>query len=171
MPALNHDRRNLARPKTARAVARRAKSIEQFGINLRDWIHELQQLTTRAQIRAAVLTRPPRLAGRIGQGDVADAFIAAQAEWLCRRAGLRPPTWTRDPSYILQEPWYASPLKELRTHLLLDTPNEFRNRNLFTTVEVRVGIRRGRPPVPAEQKRAKTRERQRRFRLKRQSEA
>jgi hypothetical protein len=32
-------RLRLSRPQTARAVARRAASVEQFGLNLCDWFH------------------------------------------------------------------------------------------------------------------------------------
>lgn len=65
---------------------------------------------------------------------------------------------------MLEDPCFSIPGRRLRTHLLLDTPDEFRNRNLFTTSEVRLGIRRGRPSVPAETKREKARLRQKRCR-------
>lgn len=154
----------LSRPQTARAVARRASSLEEFGLNLRDWFHELRNFSTRAHLRAAVRVRPPRRAGQFAQGDVADAFLAAQVEFLCHRAGVPPPRWTRDPAYVLDEPWFSTPGKRLRAHLLLDTPDEFRNRNVFTTSEVVFAVRRGRPRVSGAQKREKARLRQQRFR-------
>lgn len=157
----------LSRPQTARAVARRAASVEQFGLNLRDWFHELRRISTRAQLQAAVKVRPPRLAQRFPQGEIADAFLAAQVEYFCRRADVRPPRWTRDPAYVLDQPWFSTPGRRLRAHLLLDTPDEFRNRNLFTTPELELKIRRGRPLVSPEQKREKARLRQQRFREKR----
>jgi hypothetical protein len=138
-------------------------------MNLRDWFHELSRLTTRAQLFEAVRIRPERLARRFEGGEIADAFLAAQAEWICHRAGLRPPRWTRDPCYVLEEPWFSIPGRRLRTHLLLDTPDEFRNRNLFTTSEVRLGIRRGRPAVPEALKRDKARLRQKRYRERRRA--
>jgi hypothetical protein len=49
---------------------------------------------------------------------------------------------------------------------LLDTPDEFRNRNLFTTPEGEVKIRRGRPFVEAAVKRQKARVRQQQYRLR-----
>jgi hypothetical protein len=52
----------------------------------------------------------------------------------------------------------------MRAHLLLDTPNEFRNRNVFTTSEFEPKIRRGRPKVSSAVKREKARLRQVRFR-------
>ncbi len=153
-----------SRPQTARAVARRAASIEEFGMNLRDWFHELRHLSTRAQLLAAVKVRPERLAGRFPLGDVADAFLAAQVEFICRRAQVAPPRWTHDPSYVLDQPWFSTPGRRMRAHLLLDTPNEFRNRNVFTTSEFEPKIRRGRPKVSSAVKREKARLRQVRFR-------
>lgn len=134
---------------------------------MRDWFHEIQRISTRTQLLAAVRTRPERLAGRFARGRVADAFLAAQVEWLCHRAAIRPPRWTRDPCFVLDRPWFALPSPRLRTHLLLDTPDEFRNRNLFTTPEVRLNIRRGRPAASPEHRREMNRLRQQRFRARR----
>ena len=160
-------RPRLSRPQSARAVARRATTIEEFGLNLRDWFHELRRISTRAQLLAAVKVRPSRLAGRFPKGEVADAFLAAQVEFFCRRAQVIPPRWTRDPVYVLDEPWFSTPGARLRAHLLLDTPTEFRNRNVFTTSELELKIRRGRPQVSAAVKREKARLRQKRFRERR----
>lgn len=154
----------LRRPLTARAVARSANSMEEFGLNLRDWFHELHRLSTRAQLAAAVKIRPPSLAKKIPTGQIADAFLAAQVEFLCRRAGLRPPHWTRDSRYVLDEPWFSVPGRHSRAHLLLETPDEFRNRNVFTTSEVHVAIRPGRPRVSRSVKLTKARLRQQRYR-------
>ena len=158
--------RRLRRPLTARAVARSAKTMAEFGRNLRDWFHELLRLSTRVQLAAAVKVRPPSLAGRIPTGRIADAFLAAQVEFLCRRAGLRPPHWTRDSSYVLDEPWFSLPGRRSRAYLLLETPDEFRNRNVFTTSEVQVVIRRGRPRVSRSEQQAKARRRQQRYRAR-----
>jgi hypothetical protein len=138
--------------------------MEEFGLNLRDWFHELKRLSTRAQLAAAVKTRPPSLARKIPSGQIADAFLAAQVELLCRRAGLQPPHWTHDPCYVLDEPWFSVPGKHSRAHLLLETPDEFRNRNIFTTPEIEVVIRSGRPHVSRSVKLAKARLRQQRYR-------
>jgi hypothetical protein len=160
----------LTRPQSARAVARRSTSLEDFGRNLRDWFHELKRFSSRAQLRESVRTRPPRLASRFSQGEVADAYLAAQVDFLCRRSRLPPPRWTRDPRFQLEDPWFAVPGRELRSYLLLETPEEFRNRNLFTTPEFEFVVRRGRPCVSAQAKREKARLRQKRFRQRRASE-
>jgi len=154
----------LRRPLTARAVARSARTMAEFGLNLRDWFHELKRLSSRAQLAAAVKVRPPALAGKVATGEIADAYLAAQVEFLCRRAGLRPPHWTRDRCYVLDEPWFSVPGRRSRAHLLLETPDEFRNRNVFTTPEVSIAIRRGRPRVSRSVQLAKARLRQQRYR-------
>ncbi|MBM3853033.1 MAG: hypothetical protein FJ399_07740 [Verrucomicrobia bacterium] len=161
----------LRRPQSARAVVRSAASLEEFGRNLRDWFHELRRLSSRAQFGEAVRVRPLRLAGRFAGGEIADAFLAAQVEWLCRRVRIPPPRWTRDPAYTLAEPWFSTPARRLRTHLLLDTPDEFRNRNVFTIPELVPGVRRGRPKVSAARQREKARQRQQRYRRRKAASA
>lgn len=108
--------------------------------------------------------RPPRLAASFNQGEVADAFLAAQVEWLCNRAGIVPARWSLDPRCVLEQPWFLLPDRRLRMHLLLDTPDEFRNRDVFTTPEVTITIHRGRPRVDESGKREKARLRQKRYR-------
>jgi hypothetical protein len=154
------------RPRTARAVAGRADTLEQFGMNVRDWLHELRLLTTRDGLWAAVTHRPPRLRGCFPGGQIADAFLAAQVEYLCRNAGIRPPRWTESPEYVLDDPWfgYSNSPAGLRAILIRDAPAEFKNRNLFTTSEIEWRPRRGRPRKSLEEHRVKTRLRQRRWR-------
>jgi hypothetical protein len=65
---------------------------------------------------------------------------------------------------VLDEPWFSVPGRHSRAHLLLETPDEFRNRNIFTTPEARVVIRRGRPCVSKSVKLAMARLRQQRYR-------
>jgi hypothetical protein len=154
------------RPRTARAVADRADTLEQFGLNLRDWFHELRLLTTRQSLLAAVSHRPPRLRARFASGQIADAFLAAQVEFLCRHAKVPPPRWTRSTEYILDDPWFGysdAPLG-LRAMLIRDAPSEFANRNIFTSSEIEWSPRRGRPKKSPEEQREKARQRQRRWR-------
>lgn len=158
--------RDHFRPRTARAVAGRAGTLQQFGLNLRDWFHVLRRLTTRDSLWSAVSHRPPRLCGRFGGGEIADAFLAAQVEFLCRRAGVRVPVWTRSPEYVLADPWFghsAAPTG-LRAILIRDSPREFKDRNLFTSSEIEWHPRRGRPRKSPDELREKNRLRQRLWR-------
>jgi len=158
--------RHHFRPQTARAVAGRADTLEQFGLNLRDWFHELRLLTTRQGLLTAVSHRPPRLKARFESGQIADAFLAAQVEFLCRHAGMQAPRWTRSPKYVLDNPWFGytdAPLR-LRALLIRDAPSAFVNRNLFTTSEIAWRPKRGRPRKSLEEHREKNRLRQQRWR-------
>jgi hypothetical protein len=64
---------------------------------------------------------------------VQDAYIAATAEELARRFELPQPDWTVGEDRQLRNPWFASPLAELRAVLLLESPPAFRARNLFVS--------------------------------------
>lgn len=155
------------RPRSARSVATRSRSLEEFGRNLRDWLHELRRVTTRAGLAAACARRPRRLAEVFPDGALADAFLAAQVEYLLRRARLPLPRWVEDPSFILPAPWFPHPDadKHLRALLIRDAHVEFANRNLFTTSEYTWAARRGRPvTLTAAERRAHARERLRRWR-------
>ena len=154
------------RPRTARAVSGRADTLEQFGLNLRDWLHELRNLTTRAGLLAAVSHRPPRLRDKFAGGEIADAFLAAQVDFLCNHAGIGSPRWTRSPEYVLDDPWfgYTDAPAGLRAILIRDAAVEFKNRNLFTNSEIEWKPRRGRPRKSLAEHREATRLRQQRWR-------
>lgn len=147
-------------------MAGRSRSIEDFGRNLRDWFHELRELTTHAQLLDAVSHRPPRMREAFEKGALADAFLAAQVDFLCRHAGIRSPSWTRCPEYVLAEPWFGSEhlTDPLRAMLIRDADAPFGERNLFTTSEIIWRPRRGRPRKTPEQRKLANRLRQRRFR-------
>ena len=74
-------------------------------------------------------------------GEVADAYLAAYAEWIADQAGIDRPLWTRD-KRSLSEPWFSD---NARASLLIDTPASFRQRGIFTIPEKVVCLRRGRP--------------------------
>ncbi len=57
-------------------------------------------------------------------------YLAAMVEYSANRKKVDPPKWVNeiDP---LNEPVFGSKLKNLRTHLLLNSPIPFRKRNIF----------------------------------------
>ena len=57
-------------------------------------------------------------------------YVAAMVELAASRQGVPPPPWVADVE-PLEEPWFATPLKRLRPHLLRASPVPFRRRNLF----------------------------------------
>jgi hypothetical protein len=76
---------------------------------------------------------PLLLAGRIAEGAVVDAYLAATALHLARQLGVAPPFWVRAQSRTLRVPWFASPGAEVRATLLVESPAAFRERNLFVS--------------------------------------
>ena len=153
------------RPDTLRQVAEQAASLEEFGLLLRDWIHQVTRgdVSNRPALQRAIDETPPLLRTKFGQGEVADAYLAAYAEWIADRAGIDRPRWVLRSSRFLEDPWFAD---NARASLLIETPASFRQRGVFTIPESVVRLRRGRPRVNFEQKRAKARVRDQRYRAK-----
>ena len=140
------------RPTTLFEVAKQAQSLEEFGLLLRDWIHHItrRDVSSRPALLNALQKLPPSLNKKFEQGEVADAYLAAYAEWISDRAGIPRPSWVKQKHRILDEPWFSD---NARAVLLVETPASFRQRGIFTIPENVVRLRRGRPRVSAEQKR------------------
>lgn len=154
---------SLQRPKTLRDVAQSSASLEEFGRNLRDWQHGIQRegVHSRKEFSARLCGVPPRLASRFPQGELADAMLAAYAEWLADRAKIPRPDWCKDPLRVTETPWFGSPL---RGWLLANAPASFRQRNLFTIPEPVFTPKPGRPRKTRAHHARKAAERQRVYR-------
>lgn len=153
----------LSRPATLAEVAAMADSLEGFGMCLRDWQHEVQRggLHSRPGLLRCMLEPPSLCRERFEGGDVADAYLAAYAQWVADQAGIDRPEWTADPVRVAGDPWFATPL---RGHLLAVTPAAFRQRNLFTVPEAVFKPLAGRPRVSSAHKREMARQRQKAYR-------
>lgn len=153
------------RPHTLHEVAAQASSLEEFGLLLRDWIHYVtrRDVSNRPALALAISQAPSIRKKKFTDGEVADAYLAAYAEWIADQAAIDRPLWTMESKRSLSEPWFSD---NARASLLIDTPASFRQRGIFTIPEKVVCLRRGRPRVSAEQKRDKARERDRRYREK-----
>lgn len=158
------------RPQTLAEVAVRSDSLPTFGRELADWLHTLRALRSRPALAQTIAAEPVRLAGRFPDGALADATLAAYAEFLAAHIRIAPPEWCFDPARIAPEPWFATDGRRTRLIALRDTPPAFKRRNLFTVApDLPVRLGRGRPPVCAEAKRAKNAARQRRFQARRRA--
>jgi hypothetical protein len=156
------------RPATLAEIASRADSLTRFGRELADWLHTLRGLGSRPALVAAMREEPVRLAGRFSEGALADATLAAYADFLAARVGVAPPPWVFQPERVAPEPWFAVDGPRSRLLALRDTPPAFKRRNLFTPApDLPVRLRAGHPPVSAEARRAANAERQRRFQARR----
>ncbi len=153
----------ISRPDTLFKVAAMSDSLESFGMHLRDWQHEVQRcgMHSRPALARCIVEAPPFCRDRFQGGDIADAYLAAYAEWLADRAGLQRPAWTADRLRVAEDPWFATPL---RGHLLVVTPAAFRQRNLFTVPAPVFTPAAGRPRVSTVHKREMARKRQQAYR-------
>lgn len=163
----------IARPKTLKKVAEQSASLAEFGLHLRDWLHELRRASSRPQAAAAIAEEPPRLARKFPQGQVADAWLGAYAEHLAGKLGVAAPAWAFAPERIAAEPLFDEDgdTPALRALALARSPLAFKRRNIFTpAVDLPLRLRAGRPAKTIEEKRRVNAERQRRFRKARQLE-
>lgn len=161
------------RPLTLRQIAERADSLDEFGRHFRDWLHELRHFSSRDKVVAAVTDEPGRLVKKFAQGGVADAWLAAYAEFIAHRIRRPVPPWALKRSRVSTEPWFATDERNalLRAIALRDSPTSFKNRNLFTpVVDLSLGLRAGRPTKTMNEKRLINAARQRRFRKRRADE-
>lgn len=151
------------RPRTLQDVAHTVSSLEEFGFNLRDWQHEIQRggVHSRTEFARRIAEEPEPLAARFLGGDIADAYLAAYAEWLADQARLERPPWCNDSSRVARNPWFSAPT---RAWLLVHSPASFRQRNLFTVPEPVFTPKPGRPRKSTEHKRERARARQKAYR-------
>lgn len=65
------------------------------------------------------------------------AYCAAGIHKLCREYGLDLPGWVMDKSLILDEPYFPGAATDLlKLVCLVESPPEFKMRNIFTTENV-----------------------------------
>ncbi|MGB0416765.1 MAG: hypothetical protein ACPGKS_07950 [Coraliomargarita sp.] len=150
------------RPKSAADIARLTTDAESFGRNVRDWQHELRNVSTRKEFSKRIEEAPSLLEDKLHDSGQCDAYLAAYVEWLCARHGIETPGWLDDPTRFARKAWYDYP--PLWQDSLVHAPAAFRRRGIFTRPEDILKIRRGRPTVSDTQKRAKSAERQRQYR-------
>lgn len=163
----------ITRPKSLKEVAERSDSLSEFGLNLRDWLHELRRASSRDQALATVADEPRRLQDRFPHGHIADAWLGAYAEHLARKVGHEAPAWAFASERIAAEPIFdeGSDSPTLRARALAHSPAAFKRRNIFTpSVDLPLRLRAGRPRKTSEEKRKANAERQRRFRQARYEE-
>jgi hypothetical protein len=77
-----------------------------------------------------IANEPERLADRREH-----AMLGAVGEHLARRWNLAVPKWTDDASRFLHEPYFTTPIENLKAMLLVESPQAFRRRMIFTEAE------------------------------------
>jgi hypothetical protein len=132
----------MNRPNTLAEVAQRVSAGAAFGPTLSEFLDEFYMNPER---RASMIAdEPPPLA------DARDhALLGAVGEHLARRWNLPAvPAWTNDPSRFLHEPYFTTPIENLKAMLLAQSPLAFRRRMIFTEAEPLRRARMPREPRP-----------------------
>jgi len=82
-----------------------------------------------------VREEPPLLKTRFVDGETADAFGAALAEYLAQSASTPAPAWAKKPERFLSHAWFPLPHiaenPRLRALIEDETPAAFREHNIF----------------------------------------
>lgn len=111
---------------TLAGVARRALDGEVFMHAVRELLDEVALMASAPQRQSAIAERPPTI------GDARhDAYLAALAEHLAARHGLRRPVWTCEAERFLRRFWFVSDVKGFRALALVQLPAAFRRRGIF----------------------------------------
>lgn len=163
----------ITRPKTLKDVAEQSASINEFGMHLRDWLHELRRASSRTQALASVIEEPPPLRDKFAQGNIADAWLASYAEHLAGKVQRAAPVWAFAAERVATDPVFdeGTVNPTLRSLALAKSPLAFKRRNIFTpSVDLPLRLRAGRPTKSPEEKLKNNAERQRRFRAARLQE-
>ena len=119
----------MRRPGSLAEVASWSSARRDFWNHLADFLDQFY-LERRLDM---LQDEPARLASKIDDGEIADAYLAATAVSLARSLSMVPPSWARRPDRKLRRPWFASPGPAIRATLLLESPAPFRERNLFVS--------------------------------------
>jgi hypothetical protein len=131
----------MNRPDTLAAVALRISAGAAFGPTLCEFLDEFYQ---HAERRAAMIADQP-----VHLGDAREhAMLGAVGGHLARRWNLPVPAWTNDPSRFLHEPYFTTPIENLKAMLLAQSPLDFRRRLIFTEAEPLRRARMPRAPSP-----------------------
>lgn len=118
----------MTRPATLAEVARRTSAGAAFAPALSEFLDAFYGRPERRQ--AMIADEPPPLA------DSRDhATLGAVAEHLARRWELAIPAWSDHPSRFLREPYFTTPIENLKAMLLAQSPLAFRRRLIFTEAE------------------------------------
>jgi hypothetical protein len=131
----------MKRPNTLAEVAAKVDAGAAFGPTLSEFLDEFYVHPERRQ--AMIADEPRPLAD-----ECEHAMLGAVGEHLARRWGLAVPAWTNDKMRFLHEPYFTSPIENLKAMLLAQSPQAFRRRMIFTEAEPLRRARMPRAPVP-----------------------
>ncbi len=117
------------RPKALSEVAARVSRGASFSMELADFLDEFREQPGAD----AFVEEPPLLGADMPARRWIDAYLAAVADHLCGRHGIRRPSWLNGAARYLSDPSFACRSRAGRLFLLKDSPAAFKSRNLFVT--------------------------------------
>jgi hypothetical protein len=126
----------MKRPSTLAETALRVSNGAAFGLVLSEFLDEFYGNPERRQ--AMIADEPPKMAD-----TQQHAMLGAVGEHLARCWNLAVPSWTDDATRFLHEPYFTTPIQNLKAMLLVQSPQAFRRRMIFTEA---VPLRRARMP-------------------------
>jgi hypothetical protein len=115
-------------------LAEEHPSEEDFGFSLRNFLDGYNAAKPKEK-RRLLEKEPPKLVDALGDGGVADAYLAALAVHLSRQDGISEPPWTFKKWRIPEKPWFALSSPEAKMWLLTESPGPFRERHLFLSAD------------------------------------
>jgi hypothetical protein len=131
----------IRRPESLSDVAAESSTYDDFGHNLKDFLHTFAfAKKDRKPLEPLLAAEPRRLKDLFPEGKICDAFLAATADYLARTHGIPSPAWALKDDLILDDPWFSPPFLTVRMRLLRDTPSAFKDKNIFIFEEALIAI-------------------------------
>jgi len=112
-------------------VAECSDTPENFSLAFRDFLDGFYEGPSEEKLRV----EPADLSMTLNDAGYANAYLAATAEYLARCSQLAVPRWSLNPARIADKPSFAMQTHEGRMFLLLESPPEFRARNIFISAD------------------------------------
>lgn len=148
----------------ASEVVQGVESEADFTRQLQEWLDFLKTVSSKKQFLSLIEAAPELLAEKLVDRGQCDAYLAAYVDWLCGEHGLKAPAWVSESERVSEGSGYDDvPLWE---RSFVEAPEAFERRGVHRQPENVLTFKRGRPRVSEEQKRAKSAERQRRYRAR-----
>jgi hypothetical protein len=120
---------NSRRVASLSEVARLATVEGSLSFPLRDFLDGFQSEPSVSKLTE----EPEKISALLRDDGLADAYLAAVCDHLCRRHGFPRPPWIDSPSRVLRMPHFAAKTHALRMVLLQESPSAFRERNIFVS--------------------------------------
>ncbi|MDG1242800.1 MAG: hypothetical protein P8R37_04920 [Opitutae bacterium] len=149
---------SLSPPTTAAEVTFNIDQVSDFQPRFKQWQSELKQISSARELHLRIQDAPPLLRSRLKDHGYCDAYLAAYVDWICQLSKTTAPSWVTQSNRIADSACIDDGID------LSQTPQPFRQRNLFTIPENVVHLRRGRPKKSAAHKLKNNAARQQRHR-------